>query len=217
MQERYSAQIDEGMDVVDRDGSHIGKTGETVGEYFNVDAGFLGTKEYYIPFNAVTEVRDDSIYLDVSKDELDERGWDLHPDEHPTDLDTRDERMELREEELQVRKTSVETGRLHLGRDVVEQPRTMDVPVTREEVYVERRPVDRQTSDRPIDASESETIRVPVREEQVEVEKRPVVYEEVGVGKRITQETQHVSDAVRREELRTDKEGDVNLRADTNR
>jgi uncharacterized protein (TIGR02271 family) len=125
-----------------------------------------------------------------------------------------DETLQLREEELQARKTSVETGRVHLGKEVVEEQRTMQVPVTHEEVYLERHPVERRPADTAIDASESETIRVPVREEHVEVEKQPVVYEEVGVGKRVTQETQQVSDTVRREELRTEKEGDVEIRKD---
>ena len=78
---------------------------------------------------------------------------------------------------------------------------------SREEVYIERQAVNRQPSDEPIgDTSSSETIRVPVREERVEVEKTPVVYEEVGIGKRATQETQSVSDTVRREELRVDSD-----------
>ena len=37
------------------------------------------------------------------------------------------------------------------------------------------------------------------------------MYEEVGVNKQQVVETQHVSDTVRREELRVDREGDVNL------
>jgi uncharacterized protein (TIGR02271 family) len=119
--------------------------------------------------------------------------------------------LKLREEELAARKTSVETGRVRLGKEIVEEERTVDVPVTREEVYVERHPVERRPSDQPIGETETETIRVPVREEHVEVEKQPVVYEEVGVGKRVTQDTEHVSGTVRREELRVDKDGDVEL------
>jgi len=42
------------MDVCDLDSNKIGKAGEKLGDYFNVDAGFLGTKEYYVPFDAVT-------------------------------------------------------------------------------------------------------------------------------------------------------------------
>jgi uncharacterized protein (TIGR02271 family) len=44
-----------------------------------------------------------------------------------------------------------------------------------------------------------------------------VVYEEVGVGKRQVTETQQVSDTVRREELRTDDTGDVEVRTEPNR
>jgi uncharacterized protein (TIGR02271 family) len=119
-------------------------------------------------------------------------------------------RLQLREEELQARKTPVETGQVTLGKEVVEEHRSVEVPVTREEVYVERRAVDRP-ADRPIEAGAERTIDVPVREEQVEVEKRPVVYEEVGVGKQQVVESQQVADTVRREELRVDKEGDVAL------
>jgi uncharacterized protein (TIGR02271 family) len=215
MQNSHYTQVHEGMDVLDRDGDKIGKAGETLGSYFNVDAGFLGTNEYYVPFDAIMETRDDAIYLNCDKDELDRMGWHQRPEEQATARGGRsDETLQLREEELQARKTSVETGRVHLGKEIVEEQRTMEVPVTREEVYVERHPVDRRPADAPIDASERESIRVPVREERVEVEKQPVVYEEVGIGKRVTEETQQVSGTVRREELRTDKEGDAEIRKD---
>ena len=218
MQERYTTRIHEGMDVLDTDGEKIGKCGETLGDYFNVDAGFLGTTEYYVPFSAITEVTDDNIFLNVRKDQIDTLGWNERPTAttagaSTTTTDT-DQTLQLREEQLQARKTPVETGRVELGKEVVEEQRSVEVPVTREEVYVERRPVERHPSDQPIGETETETIRVPVREEQVEVEKQPVVYEEVGVGKRVSQETRQVSDTVRREELRTDNEGEVEVRDD---
>jgi uncharacterized protein (TIGR02271 family) len=217
METRVYEQIHEGMDVCDQDGDKIGKAGETIGQFFNVDAGLLGTKEYYVPFTAVTDIVDDAVYLNVDKDDLDSMGWDKRPDERMRSGSTEGDTLRLREEELQARKSSVETGRVQLGKQVVEEQRTVQVPVTREEVTVERRPVDRQPSDQPIDTTERETIRVPVREERVEVEKQPVVYEEVGVSKRVTQDTEQVSDTVRREELRVDKDGDVDVRADPKR
>jgi uncharacterized protein (TIGR02271 family) len=117
--------------------------------------------------------------------------------------------VQLREEELRTRKESVETGQVSLGKEVVEEQKSLEVPVTREEVYVERRPVDRP-ADRPIEEA-SRSIEVPVREERVEVDKQPVVYEEAGVRKQEVVQNQPVSETVRREELRVDKEGDVNL------
>jgi uncharacterized protein (TIGR02271 family) len=123
---------------------------------------------------------------------------------------TSGETLELREEELRARKEQVETGHVQIGKEVVEEQRTLEVPVTREEVTIDRRPVDRQPSDAPI-GSDSDTIRVPVREERVEVEKTPVVYEEVGVGKRQVTETQQVSETVRREEARVGQSGEANV------
>jgi uncharacterized protein (TIGR02271 family) len=221
MQGSYHTQVHEGMEVLDIDGQKIGMMGEQLGDYFNVDAGLFGTNEYYVPFSAITRVADNSVILNVRKDQVDDMGWHERPS--TTNRGTAsasgdtDRTMQLREEQLQARTTPVETGRVHLGKDVVEEERTMQVPVSREEVYVERHPVERRPADRPISESDSETIRVPVREEQVEVEKQPVVYEEVGVGKRVTQETQQVSDTVRREELRMDNDGDVEVRNNRDR
>jgi len=227
VQPNYASQVHEGMDVLDRDGNKIGKAGEHLGDYFNVDAGFLGMKEYYVPFDAITDIQENAIFVDAYKNDLGRLGWDQRPEARltttaatttpPTAAATTTDRgrLELREEELQARKTSVETGSVQLGKEVVEEQKTLEVPVTREEVFLERHPVDRQPADRPIDETETETIRVPVHEEQVEVEKRPVVYEEAGVGKRVTQDTRQVSDTVRREELRVDREGDIDIGGDT--
>jgi len=121
-------------------------------------------------------------------------------------------RMQLREEELETRKTSTETGEVRLGKEVVSEQRTVEVPVTREEVYIERQPIDRRPSDTPISETERASIDMPVREEHVTIEKQPVVYEEVGVGKRQVEETRDVNATVRREELRVDQEGDARLR-----
>lgn len=121
------------------------------------------------------------------------------------------DRMQLREEQLEARKTSVETGQVTIGKDVIEERRTLEVPVTREEVVVERQAIDRRPTNEPI-AETGRTIDVPVHREQVSVDKQPVVYEEVGIGKREVTDTQQVSGTVRREEARIENEGDVNVR-----
>jgi uncharacterized protein (TIGR02271 family) len=118
-------------------------------------------------------------------------------------------RMELREEELQVRKETHEVGEVEVRKEVVSEQRTVDVPIRREEVSVERHPTERRPSDRPI--GEGEKIEVPVREEEVTLEKRPVVYEEVEIGKRQIEETRQVSGQVRREVAHVETEGDVTV------
>ena len=117
--------------------------------------------------------------------------------------------LKLREEQLRAQKQPVETGEARLRKDVVTEQKSIDVPVSHEEVYLERRPGSGQPADQPI--GEGETYRVPVREEQVTVEKQPYVREEVEMGKRPVQETKQVSDTVRREEAHVEREGDVNI------
>jgi uncharacterized protein (TIGR02271 family) len=139
--------------------------------------------------------------------------------ERPGTMDRETDRtrtVPLREERLEARKQSVQTGEVELRKDVVSEQQTIDVPVTREEVVIERHPVDRRESDRfdTGDLGKGETIRVPVREELVTVEKKPVVTEEVSIGKRTVQDTRHVSDTVRREEAVIDREGDVKVGGD---
>ncbi|MFL5653196.1 MAG: YsnF/AvaK domain-containing protein [Ktedonobacteraceae bacterium] len=118
--------------------------------------------------------------------------------------------LKLREEQLRVQKQPVEKGEARLRKDVVTEQKSIDVPVSREEVYVERRPGSGQPADQPI-GEEGETYRVPVREEQVTVEKQPVVREEMALGKRQVQETQQVSDTLKREKARVEREGDVGV------
>jgi uncharacterized protein (TIGR02271 family) len=118
--------------------------------------------------------------------------------------------LELREEELRARKHSVQTGQVEVAKEVVSEQRTIDVPVTHEEVTIERRTVDHQPSESPIDGTDA-TISLPVREEQVIADKRAVVYEEVNVGKRAVQDTERVSETVRREQAVVDKEGAVKI------
>jgi len=124
--------------------------------------------------------------------------------------DTDEQRsLKLREEQLRAEKERVQTGEVQLHKDVVTEQKTINVPVTHEEVVIERRPVTGDQVDDATPISEGETIRVPVSEEQVNVTKTPVVTGEVAVGKRAVQENQQVTDTVKREEARLDRSGDV--------
>ncbi len=119
------------------------------------------------------------------------------------------QRLELREEQLDVEKERVQAGEVRVRKEVVTEQRTLDVPVTREEVVVERHPV---SGDQRASAAikEGEEIRIPLMEEEVRVEKAPVVREEIEVRKRQVEDTKQVSDTVRREEARIESQGNTN-------
>src|SRR5205823_331945 len=107
-----------------------------------------------------------AIYLSVAKDRLDYVATDGEYDGTTVERTTttvaaeapaapragmEDEQvLQLREEELRARKHSVETGHVQLGTEVVSEQRTIEVPVTREEVTIARRAVDHRPSDTPI-------------------------------------------------------------------
>jgi uncharacterized protein (TIGR02271 family) len=113
--------------------------------------------------------------------------------------------VQAREEQLHVRREPIEKE-VRVRKEVHTEHKTIDVPVQKEEVVVERHTVGgRKVSDAEI--CEGEELRIPVREEQIHVEKQPVVTEEVTVGKRKVQENKQVSGTVRKEEIVVEKDG----------
>src|SRR5256885_6644657 len=124
-----------------------------------------------------------------------------------------DRRIQLRGEMLRTHKERVQRGEVQLRKDVVTQNQNIQVPVTREELVIERTPGSGQVSG---EIGRDQEVRVPLSEERVRVEKQPVVNEEVRVGKRQVQSNKQVSDQVRHEELHVDKEGDVDANTQDN-
>ena len=118
--------------------------------------------------------------------------------------------IRLREEKLRVNKEQVQTGEVEIGKRVVEEQRSMNVPVAREEVVIDRRPVN-QPAPGAVIGDDARTIEVPVTAERVDVQKRTVVTEEIGVQKRMRQDTVPVNETVRREEAVINTEGDVRV------
>jgi len=118
--------------------------------------------------------------------------------------------IQLRQEELAARTQAVDAGRVSVGTEVVQEQQTLEVPITREEVSIERHTVDRRPSNTPISAT-SDTLTVPVHQEQLTTEKQTVVYEEVNLAKHDVHDTQHVSARLRKEVVDVDTQGDVQV------
>jgi uncharacterized protein (TIGR02271 family) len=114
------------------------------------------------------------------------------------------------EEELHIGKREVSRGEVRVGKHVETERVSEPVTRRREEVVVERRPVEAGARAHA-DISDDE-IRVPLVEEEVIVEKRPVVKEELVVGKRVVEERDTVETDVRREEFDIDEDARVSSR-----
>jgi len=75
------------------------------------------------------------------------------------------------------------------------------VPVTHEEISVERRPAsETATADKPVESEQE--VRVPLKSEEVQVTKQPYVKEEVSVKKKPVTETKTVTDQVTSEKVK---------------
>jgi uncharacterized protein (TIGR02271 family) len=133
---------------------------------------------------------------DREREELRERG-DL--------TDEEELRVQRSEEELRVGTRERRAGSVNVRKRVRTDHERLSVPKRREEVSVERVPVeDREASEAEI--GEDDEVRIPVVEEEVVVEKRPVVKEEIRIRKEVVEETEVIEEDVRREEVEVDDE-----------
>lgn len=148
----------------------------------------------------------------------------------------------VREERLHIDKQVVQTGEIVIHKRVITENKTFTIPVTREEVTIERLPARDNTASTPetqmarnnvttergaginqTDApvtdggemlSNGGTIRILVREEQVTFNKQPIVIEEILVHKQQIQENREVSDTLKREEVHIEHTGNIVIHDD---
>lgn len=114
------------------------------------------------------------------------------------------------EEQLNVGTESVETGRARLRKYTTTEEQNVTVPVSKEQVVVERTPVEGDHSGGTIDADQGEVVEeFTTREERPVVGKETVEKEQVRLGKETVTEHQTVSDQVRKEHIDVDTTGDV--------
>jgi len=118
--------------------------------------------------------------------------------------------IQVKEERLHAQKHPVEAGEVTVRKEVHTETKTLEVPVQREEVVIERHPAHGRATTEDIVAGEQ--VRIPVREEKVSVSKDAVVTEEVNVGKRVVQDTEKVAGKVRKEEVKVEQTGNVDVK-----
>lgn len=119
------------------------------------------------------------------------------------DLEDVDElRVQRTEEELRAGTREREAGGVHVRKRVRTEREQIRVPKRREEVHVERVPVEGREA--PEAAFGEDEVFVPVTEEEVVVEKRPVVKEEIRMRKDVSHDEEVVEEDVRKEEVEID-------------
>jgi uncharacterized protein (TIGR02271 family) len=120
---------------------------------------------------------------------------------------TEEARLKLHEEQLAISKREVGAGEVDIHKRVHEQHVQQTVPVRREEVIVERRPLSGIADANARIAPQDETMRVPLYREEIVTEKRIVPTEEVIVRKQEVVDQQVVGATLRSEHVETIQTG----------
>jgi len=129
--------------------------------------------------------------------------------------DTTDIRVPVYEEQLVAGTREEERGRVHLHKEVTTEQESIPVTLRREQVTVERVPVDQNNMDpnAVTDAFKNADIDVPVMGEEAVAGKQVREVEEVRLHKDATQTQEQVTDTVRKERVVVD--GGVQNQDDT--
>jgi uncharacterized protein (TIGR02271 family) len=197
-----------------------GINGEDFGEVQDVSNGFvlvqkgiINKERFLIPQELVESYDGDILRFRVSEGDIQNKYLEGSSSEatnteqvdiRPTKEET-EETIPLTEERLNISK-DVHEQHATITKEPITETKTVEVPVTHEEISIERRtPSDGEgqvASQGPVTSSEE--ISIPLKKEEVDVSKTPYVKEEVTVKKKPVTETREVTEQVTSERISTD-------------
>ncbi len=105
------------------------------------------------------------------------------------------------EEQAFVDKRVIETGKVRISKQISEREELIDVPLFREEVTVERIPVNQYVDQPPQVRHEGDVMIIPVVQEQLVMQRRLVLVEELRVRKQVVESHQPQTVILRREDV----------------
>jgi uncharacterized protein (TIGR02271 family) len=201
------------------DDEDLGEVQETGQDYVLVQKGMINKEKFYIPKNMVKSYDGDVLRFDISKEEVKNRymrdsppiaeeysssSYRQEEDKSNSNVSREtDTRIPLIEERLNVSKEE-STEEATVTKEPITETKTVEVPVTHEEVTIEKRPPrDRKytsiSADSPVESKTE--IKIPLKKEEVQVTKQSYVKEEVVVNKKPLTKTQQVDEQVRSEKI----------------
>jgi uncharacterized protein (TIGR02271 family) len=110
------------------------------------------------------------------------------------------------EEQLQVSKVWEETGRVQISKTVTEEAVDFNLPVSQEEVIMERKPINQYVDTAPpASRYEGDTLIIPVIKEVLVVEKKLMLVEELHIIKRKTEQMVSGTEILRKEAVTVER------------
>jgi uncharacterized protein (TIGR02271 family) len=207
----------EARGINDEDLGEVKEVGDT---YVLLQKGLINKEKFYVPQNEVESYDGNILQFKLSEEEIKNKYSRDSPPALNTDTgkdyeeegESESTRVPLVEERLDISKRDVTYKEATLTKEPVTETKTVEVPLTHEELIVERRPASESTTSirdlKPPVTSKKE-IKIPLKKEEVEVKKEPYVKEEVVLKKRRVTETKTVTEEVKSERLTDTSEKDV--------
>ena len=188
----------------------FGEVQDIQGNYVLVQKGLINKEKFYIPKDQAESYDGDVLRFRISQDDLNQYQheppsiWDSDNTQETTTHEretNEEETIPLTEERLDVSKTSQE-NQATITKKPVKETKTVEVPLTREEVSIERRPASGQKEAQSPIQSEKD-IKIPLKREEAKVSKNPYVKEEAVVKKKAVTDKKEIREDVTSEELDT--------------
>jgi uncharacterized protein (TIGR02271 family) len=164
-----------------------------------------GSDQYRLDKTAVSGFNGAEVMLGVTSSEMrsylvqDARTKEVQPSDLVMDAsENREGTIPLVEERLNVSKRA-RREEATIRKESVKESKTIEVPVTHDELIIERRPASGSAAAKPTETSEE--LRISLNKEEVEVTKEPFVKEELVIRKEPRTETKTVTETLRSERL----------------
>lgn len=106
-------------------------------------------------------------------------------------------KMKLREEQMEISKSKIETGKVSIRKETSTVEKNITVPIKRQEIVIEKTVFDPKFNDKS--HSHTETIRIPIMEENIDIRKRPVNLEKVSVRNHKYKDIKHITETLKKE------------------
>ncbi|MFL6321553.1 MAG: YsnF/AvaK domain-containing protein [Nitrososphaeraceae archaeon] len=188
----------------------LGEVQEAGQDYVLVQRGMINKEKFYIPKDQVESYDGSVLRFRISEEDAKSRFLRDSPPPSSSSATANEgltaarkaeeTTVPLTEERLDASKRE-STREATITKEPITETKTVEVPVTHEEISVERRPATGSTTaERPVQ-SKTET-KVPLKQEEVQVTKQPYVKEEVSVKKKPVTETRRVTDKVTTEKVK---------------
>ena len=123
--------------------------------------------------------------------------------------------VQLFQEQLITDKRRIKTGEIKISKQIVTETSKADIPVMKEKIVIEIESIYGGRTSIAVDDAEVDeqgVMHMGIYEEQARVCRQVIPHQQVSIRKEVIQETIHVEEPVRREELAVEVEGDPAIR-----